>query len=188
MATQKESIIFHDSLLTTLNKSLRTSLETNLCIYNMFFLRSLFVRINRGASELSGVKIGKIKASEASRAVDWGGGKGGGAWRHAFNATVPVPWCQILVSCSDCNWVPGLFPIFLREKALGTRLALIGQMSSRWQIRGPVESIALFQYHASNIRGKIFKHGFRTCNTYFFARIFAYPLAPRRAKNMLVTC
>ena len=91
MATQKESIMFHDSLLTTLNKSLRTSLETNLCIYNMFFLRSLFVRINRGASELSGVKIGKIKASEASRAVDWGGGKGGGAWRHAFNATVPVP-------------------------------------------------------------------------------------------------
>ena len=56
MATQKESIMFHDSLLTTLNKSLLTSLETNLCIYNMFFLRSLFVRINRGASELSGVK------------------------------------------------------------------------------------------------------------------------------------
>ena len=52
MATQKESIMFHDSLLTTLNESLRTSLETNLCIYNMFFLRSLFVRINRGASEL----------------------------------------------------------------------------------------------------------------------------------------
>ena len=66
-------------------------------MYNMFFLRSLFVRINRGASVLTVARsikrdqIGKIKASEARRAVDWGGGKGGGAWRHAFNAAVPVP-------------------------------------------------------------------------------------------------
>ena len=34
-------------------------------------------------------QIGKILASEASRAVSWGGGKGGGAWRHAFDAAVP---------------------------------------------------------------------------------------------------
>ena len=31
----------------------------------------------------------KKKASEVSRAVDWGSGKGGGAWRHAFDAAVP---------------------------------------------------------------------------------------------------
>lgn len=53
----------------------------------------------------------------------------------------------------------GFFP-FLREKALGTRLALIGQMSSRRQIRGTVDSIALFQYHASNIREKILNMDF----------------------------
>ena len=35
-------------------------------------------------------------------------------------------------------------------------LAQIGQMSSRWQIRGAVDSIALFQYHAPTIREKIF--------------------------------
>ena len=62
--------------------------------------------------------------------MDWGGGKGGGAWRHAFNAAVPVPLYQIPVSCSDYNRVPWAFFHFLREKPLGTRLALIGQMSS----------------------------------------------------------
>ena len=35
-------------------------------------------------------------------------------------------------------------------------LALIGQMSSCWQIRGAVDSIALFQYHAPTIRENIF--------------------------------
>jgi len=36
-------------------------------------------------------QIGKIAPSEASRAerVDWRWGKGGGAWRHAFDAAVP---------------------------------------------------------------------------------------------------
>ena len=34
-------------------------------------------------------KMGKISASEASRAVSWGEGKGGGASRHAFDAVVP---------------------------------------------------------------------------------------------------
>ena len=29
----------------------------------------------------------------------WGGGNGGGAWRDAFDAA--IPWCQILLSCSD---------------------------------------------------------------------------------------
>ena len=40
-----------------------------------------------------------IVESEVSRAVAWWGGKGGGAWRNAFDAA--VPWYQILVSCSD---------------------------------------------------------------------------------------
>ena len=33
-------------------------------------------------------QIGKISASEASGAVSWGGGMGGGAWSHAFDAAV----------------------------------------------------------------------------------------------------
>ena len=33
-------------------------------------------------------QIGKISASEASGAVFWGGGMGGGAWSHAFDAAV----------------------------------------------------------------------------------------------------
>ena len=44
-------------------------------------------------------QIGKISASEASWAVFWGGGMGGGAWSHAFDTA--VPWYQILVSSSD---------------------------------------------------------------------------------------
>ena len=43
--------------------------------------------------------MGKISATEASPAVAWGWGKGGGARRHALDAA--VPWYQILVSCSD---------------------------------------------------------------------------------------
>jgi len=33
--------------------------------------------------------MGKISAREGSPAVAWGWGKGGGAWRHAFDAAVP---------------------------------------------------------------------------------------------------
>ena len=33
-------------------------------------------------------QIGKISASEARGAVSWGGGVGGGAWSHAFDAAV----------------------------------------------------------------------------------------------------
>ena len=44
-----------------------------------------------GGKQKNGVKVPKKKksASEVSRAVDWGSGKGGGAWRHAFDAAVP---------------------------------------------------------------------------------------------------
>ena len=35
---------------------------------------------------------------------------------------------------------------------------MIGQMSSCWQIRGAVDSIALFQCHTSTIREKIFEN------------------------------
>ena len=44
-------------------------------------------------------QMGKISATEASPAVAWGLGKGGGACRHALDAA--VPGYQILVSCSD---------------------------------------------------------------------------------------
>ena len=68
-------------------------------------------------------------------------------------------------------------------------LALIGQMSSCWHIRG-----AVWQYRALSIwrsynSGKDFlKHGFRASNTNFYSRPFTYPSAPRRAKNMPVIC
>ena len=45
-----------------------------------------------GGNQKNGVKLQKkyiYSASEVSRAVDWGSGKGGGAWRHAFDAAVP---------------------------------------------------------------------------------------------------
>ena len=67
--------------------------------------------------------------------------------------------------------------------------ALIGEMSSCRQIRGAVDSIALFQYHAPTTREKVFlKRGFRASNTNFFARLFAYSSAPRRAKSMPMIC
>ena len=67
--------------------------------------------------------------------------------------------------------------------------ALIGQMSSCWQIRGAVDSIALFQYPAPTIREKILlRHWFRASNTNFFVRLFVYHSAPRTAKSMPVIC
>ena len=54
------------------------------------------------------------------------------------------------------------------------------------------DSRCCWQYRALSISrsynsGKDFlKHGFGACITNFFARIFAYPTAPRRAKNMPV--
>ena len=71
------------------------------------------------------------------------------------------------ISASEASWVysgegewaaePGVMP--LMPPFHDTRfwyLALIGQMSSCWQIRGAVDSIALFQYHAPTITEKIF--------------------------------
>ena len=106
---------------------------------------------------------GKISVSEASRAVAWGGGKGSGAWRHALNAT--VPWYQTLVSCSD--W---------------SKVFMLTDSRCSWQ------------YHTLSISrsynsGKdLLKHGFPASNTNLFARLLAYPLTPRRAKNMPVIC
>ena len=67
--------------------------------------------------------------------MDWGGGKGSRAWRHAFNLTLPFHdtrfWYQ----------------------------SLIGQMSSFWQIRSAIDSIAdVFQYHTLTIRENIFEN------------------------------
>ena len=56
--------------------------------------------------------------------------------------------------------------------------ALIGHMSSCSQIRGAADSIALIlRSYNSEKEPK---------NTNFFARLFAYPSAPRRAKIMPV--
>ena len=102
-------------------------------------------------------QIGKTSASEASPVVAWVGETGA---------------------------EPGDMP--LMSLFHDTRLwyhALIGQMSSCWQIRGAVDSIALFQYHAPAIRKIFFKHRFRASNANVFARLFAYPSAPRRAKT-----
>ena len=64
---------------------------------------------------------------------------------------------------------------------------LIGQTSSCCQIRGAVDRIALSS--CSYTSGKVFlKHGFRASHTNFFARLFAYPSTPRRAKNTPVIC
>ena len=104
-----------------------------------------------------------IVESEVSRAVAWRGGKGGRAWRHAFKAA--VPWYQILVSCSDWSSVFMLTDLWF-----------------------------CWQYHPLSISrsynsGKDFlKHGFRASNTNFFARLFTYPSAPRKAKNIPVIC
>ena len=104
--------------------------------------------------------MGKISASEASRAV---------SWRERERAAEP----------GDMPLMPPFHD---------TRFwyhALIGQISSCWQIRGTVDSIALFQYRAPTIRGKF---GFPATNKNFFARLIAYSLATRREKNVPVIC
>ena len=61
--------------------------------------------------------------------------------------------------------------------------ALIGQMSSCWQIRSAVDRIALFQCHAPSISAEDFlKHKFWAGNTNFFARLFAYPCSKKSKK------
>ena len=102
-------------------------------------------------------QIGEISASEASQAVSWGGGKGGGAWRHAFDAA--VPWYQILVSCSDWSNV---------------------FMLTDW---GDVDSIALFQYHAPTIREKIFKTRILSKQYKFHCKTFRLSFGPKKSKK-----
>ena len=62
--------------------------------------------------------------------------------------------------------------------------ALIGQMSSccRFVVLLTV-SRSLRSYNSGKY---LLKHGFRASNTNFIARLFSYPSAPRRAKNMPV--
>ena len=71
------------------------------------------------------------------------------------------------ILASEASWVysgegewaaePGVMPLMPPfHDVRFWYLALIGQMSSCWQIRGAVDSIALFQYHAPTIREKIF--------------------------------
>ena len=67
--------------------------------------------------------------------------------------------------------------------------ALIGEMSSCWQIRGAVDSIGLISIsHSYNLGKDFLKHGFRASNTNSFPGLFAYPSASRRAKNIPVIC
>ena len=104
-------------------------------------------------------QIGKISASEASWAVSWGRGMSDGAVSHAFDAA--VPWYQILVSSSD--W---------------SSFFVLTDSRCCWQYR------ALSISRCYNSGKDFLKHGFRESNTNFFARLFTYPSAPRRAKNI----
>ena len=108
-------------------------------------------------------QIGKISASEASWAVSWGGGMGGGALSHAFDAA--VPWYQILVSSSD--W---------------SNVFMLTDSRCWWQYR------ALSISRSYNSGKDFLKHRFRGSNTNFLGRLFTYPSAPRRAKNVPVIC
>ena len=92
-------------------------------------------------------QIGKISASEASWAVSWGEGMGGGALSHAFDAA--VPWYQILVSSSDWSSV-----------------FVLTDSRCCWQYR------ALSISRCYNSGKDFLKHGFRESNTNFFARLF----------------
>ena len=117
-----------------------------------------------GEKAKNGVKlIGKISASQASRAVYWGGEMGGGAWSHAFDAA--VPWYQILVSSSDWS------NVFMLT-------------DSRCWLQYRALSIS----RSCNSGKDFLKHRFRASNTNFFVSLFTYPSAPRRAKNMPVIC
>ena len=84
-------------------------------------------------------------------------GKGGEAWRHAFDAAV-----HDLVSCSDWS---NFF-------SHADRFAVLLTVSRSLKI-------TLLQFGK-----RFFQHGFRASNTNFFARLFAYPSAPRRAKKI----
>ena len=104
---------------------------------------------------------GKISVSEVSWAVAWGGRKGGRAWRHAFNAT--VPWYQTLLSCSD--W---------------SKVFMLTDSRCSWQYH------ALSISRSYNSGKDLLKHRLPASNTNLFARLLVYPSTPRRAKNMPV--
>ena len=106
---------------------------------------------------------GKISVSEVSWAVAWGGGMGGGALSHAFDAA--VPWYQILVSSSDWSSV-----------------FVLTDSRCCWQYR------ALSISRCYNSGKDFLKHRLPASNTNLFARLLVYPSTPRRAKNMPVIC
>ena len=106
------------------------------------------------------VQMGKISASEASGAVFWGGGMGGGAWSHAFDAA--VQWYQILVSSSD--W---------------SNVFMLTYSRCCWQYR------ALSIWRSYNSGKDFLKHGFWASNTNFYTRPSLIPRLQEEQKICL---
>ena len=102
-------------------------------------------------------QIGKISASERSQVVSWGGGKGGGAWRQSL--------------------MPPFHDTRFRYHAL------IGQMSSCWQIRGAVDSIVYFQYNAHTIRKRFFKTRISRTQHKFLCETFRLSFGSKTSKK-----
>ena len=109
------------------------------------------------------VQMGKISASEASGAVFWGGGMGGGAWSHAFDAA--VQWYQILVSSSDWS---NVFMLTYSRCCLTVSRSF---------------NMTLLQFGKRFSKTRILSKQYK-----FLYETFTYPSAPRRAKNMPVIC
>ena len=61
-------------------------------------------------------------------------------------------------------------------------------MSSCWQIGVLLTVSRSFNITLLQFAKRFLGRGFWVSNTNFFARLFAYPLAPRRAKNVPVIC
>ena len=61
--------------------------------------------------------------------------------------------------------------------------ALIGQKSSCWQIRGALDSITLFQYHAPTIREKIVKTQTSSKQYKFVCKTFGLSLNSKKSKK-----
>ena len=92
-------------------------------------------------------------------------GRGKGWWSLETCLWCSRPWCHILVSCSD--W---------------SNVFMLTDSWCCWQYR------ALSISRSYNLGKDFSKHGFRASNTNFFARLFTYPSAPKRAKNIPVIC
>ena len=119
-------------------------------------------RLHRGGKGKNRGQIGKISASKVSLAEGWGGEEQWSLETCLWCRRSMIPDSGIMLWLVKCLHVDRFVVLLTVSCSFNITLLQLGK--------------------------RFFKHEVRASNTNFFARLFAYPSAPRRAKTMPVTC